>query len=295
MCFQEVWTTSAELRRIFSQMGIRVREGAEHYAVFGRDRDILAALREREEIVVGISPPGVDARLAIASIDVLPVVLKKSNCHVAEVPRLVATSGGARIHAVNEVAVFPRRSATLMFYDIWIDGEILFGDAADGVLISTPLGSTAYARSAGGAVIRLGTRAMEIVPVNSTTRKPPVVVPLESNIRVTNIYSPSPVEIIADGVIRAPVRGEVEITADKSAKLLKIARETSPKDKSQLPPSAKFVLRAIEERGSATSTTLASVTGLSLRTVQHALKVLRERGYVEVALEAGRRVYRLKE
>jgi DNA-binding transcriptional ArsR family regulator len=61
-----------------------------------------------------------------------------------------------------------------------------------------------------------------------------------------------------------------------------------------LPPSAKFLLRVLEERGSATSSSLAAQTGLPLRTIQHALKILREHDLVEIAIEARRRIYKLK-
>ncbi|AET32427.1 DUF108 domain-containing protein [Pyrobaculum ferrireducens] len=64
MCFSEAYTESPVLREWLERFGIRVRGDAEVYAVYGRDRDVLRALREVDRVVVGVSPPGVDARLA---------------------------------------------------------------------------------------------------------------------------------------------------------------------------------------------------------------------------------------
>lgn len=294
MCLKEAWSSDPRVAKALGELGVEIREGAEYFVVLGRDRDILAALRTRDEVVVGISPPGIDAKLAIASLDTLAVALRGGRCEVVEVPRLVARTSRGILVAVNEIAVFPRRSATLMFYDVWINGKPLFSDAADGVLISTPLGSTAYARSAGGPIIALGTKAIEVVPVNSTSRRPAVVLPLDVEIEVSNVYSASPVEAIADGVIRAPLRGDLRVSVDRPARLMRLLPSSPRKSVEDLPPSAKFLLRVLEERGPATSSSLAAQTGLPLRTIQHALKILRERDLVEIAVEAGRRIYKLK-
>lgn len=295
MCIEEAWASDERAVEALRRLGIKVRPGAPYLAVLGRDRDILAALRTRDEVIFGISPPGVDAKLAVASLDVLGAVLRSGRCGVVEVPRLAAASGRARLTAVNEIAVFPRRSATLMSYSVRVGGVHLFSDVADGVLVATPLGSTAYARSAGGPVMLLGTRAVEIVPVNSTSRRPPAVAPLEAEVEIADIYSASPAEVIADGAARVAAESDVRIKADRPAKLLRLVPANTSREPGRLPPSAKFVLKILRDRGPATASALSASTGLSARTVQHALRILRERGLVEAVVEAGRRVYRVKE
>ena len=54
---------------------------------------------------------------------------------------------------LNDVAVFTSKSATLMEHVLRINGEEVWHDSSDGVIISTPIGSSAYSMSAGGPII----------------------------------------------------------------------------------------------------------------------------------------------
>jgi hypothetical protein len=55
----EVETDSSVLAEALRRVGVEVRRGAAVVAVYGRDRDILRALRTEDRPVLGVSPPGV--------------------------------------------------------------------------------------------------------------------------------------------------------------------------------------------------------------------------------------------
>ncbi len=298
MCFDELEADNDELRSVLDAVGVKVRKGAPVRAVYGLDRDVLAALRADDRPILGVSPPGIKSPLAIADLKSLPMLLNYGECTTVEVPRLRAEIGDTVLTAVNEIAIFPSRSATLMEYVIYVGDEEAITDIADGVLIATPLGSTAYAYSAGGPVIMHGAKVLEVLPVNSLFGRRALIVNDGETIKVTQIKSRFPIEAIADGAVRAEVKGEVTVRRGPPAKLVRIVRGrrgTVPSNV-KLPPSARYVYSIMMERGPLTMGEIAEISGLPKRTVRHALKVLTERGLVEAyldPLDTRRRIYKV--
>lgn len=87
-------------------------------------------------------------------------------------------------YAINEVAL-NRTGARLVAIDVWLDGVKLPSYWADGLLVSTSAGSTAYSLSAGGPICAPSLNAFLIVPVaphNLNVR--PLVVPSGSVIEI---------------------------------------------------------------------------------------------------------------
>jgi len=67
--------------------------------------------------------------------------------------------------AFNEVVIHRSSISSMVEFEVGIDGEYLYNQRADGLIISTPTGSTAYALSAGGPIIHPGLDVLELVPV----------------------------------------------------------------------------------------------------------------------------------
>jgi NAD+ kinase len=106
----EVETDSSVLAEALRRVGVEVRRGAAVVAVYGRDRDILRALRTEDRPVLGVSPPGVDAKLAALELRELPL-LPELEFKAVDAIRLVAESGGQRVVAINEVALLAAEPA----------------------------------------------------------------------------------------------------------------------------------------------------------------------------------------
>jgi len=109
-----------------------------------------------------------------------------SGFDVIEHSRLsVELSGSELPPATNEVVVITRQPAKMMHYRILVDGVQLDETRADGVIIATPTGSTAYSMSAGGPIVDpkvQGTVIVPIAPFKLSSR--PWVVPAESTLDV---------------------------------------------------------------------------------------------------------------
>ena len=67
---------------------------------------------------------------------------------------------------LNDIVLHPGKSARMLAYDLSIDGTAVYFDRADGLIIATPTGSTAYALSAGGPIMHPALDAIALVPMN---------------------------------------------------------------------------------------------------------------------------------
>lgn len=67
--------------------------------------------------------------------------------------------------ALNEIAVSRKNTTSMITIDTWLDDEYLTAYWADGLIISTPTGSTGYSLSCGGPVITPATKALVITPI----------------------------------------------------------------------------------------------------------------------------------
>jgi NAD+ kinase len=88
--------------------------------------------------------------------------------------------------SLNDVVVNRGALGSLIEYAIEIDGRFVFAMRADGVIVATPTGSTAYALSAGGPIIAPEVPAFALVPVapHALTHRP-IAVPDSATIAIT--------------------------------------------------------------------------------------------------------------
>lgn len=88
-------------------------------------------------------------------------------------------------YALNEITLFRKETSSLIVIEVYVDDLFLNSYWADGLIISTPTGSTAYSLSAGGPIITPNSSNFVITPIathNLSVR--PVVIPDNSIIRM---------------------------------------------------------------------------------------------------------------
>lgn len=87
--------------------------------------------------------------------------------------------------ALNDIVLHPGKSVRMMEFELYIDGQIVYSQRSDGLIISTPTGSTAYALSGGGPILHPGLDAIGLVPMNPhTLTSRPIVVSGDSDIEI---------------------------------------------------------------------------------------------------------------
>jgi len=222
-------------------------------------------------------------------------ILKKQKYTIEEVPRLGVKIDGKNVYPVlNDVAVFSSKSAILMEHTLRVNGEEVWHDNSDGIIISTPIGSSAYSMSAGGPVLFQDSAVFEIISVNSldVTRRP-IIVSNESSIEIDDIYARLHCEAVLDGLERYKVNKTVECTKFlPSAKIIRLKKDSTAisalakkvhlaEELLSMPPSSKLILKTLEYEGALTQKDLVNKTLLPARTVRLALSNLLKKGYVK--------------
>ena len=76
-----------------------------------------------------------------------------------------ATAAGKTVGGVNDVVVEKIDSTRLVNLEVVIDGSAFATYRADGLIIATPTGSTAYSFSAGGPIVEPGSRTLIVTPI----------------------------------------------------------------------------------------------------------------------------------
>jgi NAD+ kinase len=135
------------------------------------------------------------------------------------------TCNGRKVHetALNDIVVGRRAVSRLIGLDVSVDGEWVTRYRCDGLIVSSPTGSTAYSLAAGGAVIFPTADVLALVPVcPHTLSNRPLILPLSSTIRVKAI-SPMPATILsADGQVAGELDAGDEVTIRRSRRAVRL-------------------------------------------------------------------------
>jgi len=87
--------------------------------------------------------------------------------------------------AFNEVVLHRNNISGMIEFEVRVDGEYLYNQRADGLIVATPTGSTAYAMSAGGPILHPSLDVLELVPIcPHTLSNRPIVVKSSSLLEI---------------------------------------------------------------------------------------------------------------
>lgn len=122
--------------------------------------------------------------------------------------------------AVNDFVLLPGDKAQMITFDLYINDYFAYNLRADGLIVATPTGSTAYALSGGGPILHPSLNAIVLVPLcPHTLSSRPIVVKSDSDIRIhindSNYTTP---QISHDGQRRIPVPIGADISVTRHTK-----------------------------------------------------------------------------
>lgn len=131
-----------------------------------------------------------------------------SNNYTLENRRMIEgrCSTGASGFALNEIVIHRSENPSLIEMSVNVDGKYLNTFSADGLILSTANGSTAYSLAAGGPILTPELKAWVLTPIcpHTITNRPIVLIP-EKNIEVKYMTSPKQAELVFDGFNRYPI------------------------------------------------------------------------------------------
>ncbi|KFZ36072.1 inorganic polyphosphate kinase [Shewanella mangrovi] len=126
--------------------------------------------------------------------------------------------------AVNEAVLHPGKIAHMIEFEVYIDDRFMYSQRADGMIVSTPTGSTAYSLSAGGSILTPNLEALILVPMFPHTLScSPIVVDANSIIKlVVSPHNGEPLEVGCDGHVTLAALPGDEIIIRRSNEDLKL-------------------------------------------------------------------------
>jgi NAD+ kinase len=124
--------------------------------------------------------------------------------------------------ALNEVVIHSGAIAQMIEYDLYIDNVFVYRQKADGLIICSPTGSTAYSLSAGGPILHPNLNAISIIPMlPQSLTSSPLVVKATSEIKVVLSNLSDRVHLSFDSHNSVKLTGNNEIIICKSDSMLK--------------------------------------------------------------------------
>jgi NAD+ kinase len=105
------------------------------------------------------------------------------------------------LRAVNDIVIHRAQNYSLIELAIHIDGAYVNTFTADGIIIATPNGSTAYSLAAGGPILSPNLNALVITPIcPHTISNRPIVLTADRKIEIEYMSKYDPIDVRADGL-----------------------------------------------------------------------------------------------
>ncbi len=207
--------------------------GPDIVIAFGGDGTILSVARavgDRSTPILGINlgKLGFLAELAPEEIEHAVSSLVEKKYTIEERLVLEGTSPnlpGNRMYAVNDIVLDKSRSSRTLDLDTFINGSFAATFRADGLIVSTPTGSTGYALSSGGPIVIPTSSVIGITPISPHSLSGrPLIVPDTSQIRVVVQGPAEEVLISCDGQVEAFLPPPAETTIRKASYKLRLVK-----------------------------------------------------------------------
>jgi NAD+ kinase len=212
-----------------------VPEGADLVIVLGGDGTLLSAARAikgREVPLFPVNLGGLGFLTAISMNEIFPELERAfrgehriGRRKLLEAELIRGDQRIGRYDALNDVVITKSSIARMIDLDTHVDQMFVCRYKADGLIVATPTGSTAYSLSAGGPIIFPSVGAICLTPIcpHMLTNRP-VIVPDTSAIRITVQAEDDSAFLTIDGQIGEPLQKDDQIVCRSSNYALMLIR-----------------------------------------------------------------------
>ncbi len=198
----------------------------------GGDGTILRLLQQSDFKILGINTGRVGFLTAVDLPELNDVLLRMDHgdYHIDERIKLKTLLNGEDIgESTNEVVVHTDRVAKIRAFEVHLNDSVVDRFRADGVIVSTPTGSTCYSMSAGGPIIDPRVQAFVIVPISPyKLATKPYIVPTDTEICIKLIEKGKSCLMVPDGQKEHVVNDEDDIRfkiGDTTAKFVRFEHD----------------------------------------------------------------------
>ena len=127
-------------------------------------------------------------------------------------------------HALNEIVVSRAALSRVITVDTMLDNDFIAEFVADGVMIATPTGSTAYSLSAGGPIVHPSMDAFLVTPIcPHTLTNRPLIVPADRTLGIT-LRSGEDVKLSIDGQVGVDIHPGERVACEPAPFKIQLVR-----------------------------------------------------------------------
>jgi NAD+ kinase len=190
--------------------------------VFGGDGSLLETARNATETLkpfLGVNFGKLGFLADVKENEVIDCIkmIEAGNYHIEERIMLDASYDNENICALNDIVIDKGAFQRLLKISVDINGKYFTTYTSDGLIISTPTGSTAYNMSANGPIVQPGVSAFIITPLSPhALAMRPVVIPDSSVITLTAESSAGKMILSGDGQTNMSIDSLKKITVKKA-------------------------------------------------------------------------------
>ena len=226
ICCDELTAEMAELKPSGYADPASLARAVDLLLVFGGDGSMLRVVREMKGAVtpiLGVNVGRLGFLTAVPSKE-LPAALDKiwKNDFEVESRWLLEAHGESRrkkisLRALNDIVISRGAAPRMIELEVTVNGQVLTCYRCDGLIISSPTGSTAYSLSAGGAIVSPGSEVFAITPIcPHALSNRSVIISSSAIVKVKVISKKVETTVTADGQVQADLQAEDVITIQRS-------------------------------------------------------------------------------
>ena len=212
--------------------------GADLAIVLGGDGTLISIARmmgRREVPILGVNLGGLGFLTEITLHELYPTLETVLRGEFAVSRRLTMTArilrGGQVVgsyEALNDVVVTKTAPSRIVDLEAYVNGEYVATFRADGLIVSTPTGSTAYCLSAGGPIIYPSLPALVVIPIcPHTLTNRPLVLPDSVEVQIMPAAEGEDVHLTVDGQVGVGLRHRDVVSLQRSDRTITLVK--SPK------------------------------------------------------------------
>ena len=203
--------------------------------VLGGDGTLLAAARllgERNVPILPVNLGGLGFLTSVTLDDLYPVLEQAIKGQARYSERVLLESRvirqGKPFHcarALNDAVLNKAALARIIDLELRVNGEFVTNYKADGLIVATPTGSTAYSLSAGGPIMYPIVSAFVITPIcPHTLTNRPLVIPDSAKIEIGFAAGEAPIYLTVDGQVGVELHANDVVALSAAAERLRLVR-----------------------------------------------------------------------
>lgn len=219
----EKFLQSKQIVTIISEISAPSKE-IDFAIIVGGDGTILKAARFYAPLnvpIFGINM-GRLGFLAQVKINEIETGLEKLYNNEFKVDERLMLSLNANTNALNDIVIKNSNSSKTVEFMVYLNGKPVCNYLADGIIVATPTGSTAYTLSAGGPVLEPSLEAIVLVPIcPHTLNARPLVIPADETVEIRSKEDRESFTVFVDGQL--DISNQKNVIIEKANVKAKIA------------------------------------------------------------------------